>query len=489
MLNSPLRTHAAARPDQIALILGERRLSYAQLVIAIDQAAAGLAALGVDSETRVVTCLTSSIEHVLLLYAVARIGATVATLDAGASVHELRQALADFDPQLAFAEDSCVEKLREASVNRALRVLSPTSSPAIGEILAHESEKFARPVHAGRYLVQYTSGSTGRPKGVVQTQRGLQQRLLNWNLTARLDTSHTHLCILPLSHGYGCYCVVMPALASGGTLHLYDLRHLNPLGVARYIKTHDIRCFYALPFFYQVLASLTRDIDVDFEKMHLRMSASAPLTEETARAFAERFGAKLHNAYGLSEIGIIASNLDHEPGVPLCAVGKLIAGIEHREVSPEDPQSPEVTELVVRSDGIAEGYFSSEHGPLLRQDWLYTGDLVRRDSRGNFVIVGRKTESINVMGNKVMPGEVEATLQQLPGVLESAVIGVADAITGECVAAFIVTSEALTENQVRAHCAQRLTGFKVPRHVRFVTELPKNFVGKVQKVRLKLEPS
>jgi acyl-CoA synthetase (AMP-forming)/AMP-acid ligase II len=482
VLNALLREHAAWRPEHPALVHGDRKMTYAELVLAIDRAAVGLRALGVGPDSRVATCLSNTVEHVVLLFAVARVGATVATLDAVATEHELMLTSADFGPEVVFAEDSTAAKM-----TRALDGSAATLVP-LGPVLESTAPGPGAPLEprSGRYLVQYTSGSTGKPKGVVMSQRALRQRLLDWNRTAGLGPADSHLCILPLSHGYGCYCVSMPALASGGTLHLYDLDRLSPLRVARYVEDHGICCFYALPYFYQLLAQLPRNV-AHFARLRLRMVGSAPITEETARAFLERYGARLHNTYGLSEIGIITSNLDPEDGVPLSSIGQLIAGIEAGPLVPEDPGHPDVGELVVRSQGLADGYFSPQDGNVVRDGWLYTGDLVRRDDRGNYVVVGRKTQFINVAGNKVMPGEVEAALQEMPGILESAVVGVADEATGQKVAAFLVTDRVLAEEQVRAHCATRLSSFKVPAYVRFVPALPKSAVGKVQKAKLRID--
>ncbi|WP_428262695.1 class I adenylate-forming enzyme family protein [Haliangium sp.] len=491
MLYSLFRTHAQQHPDKAAIVYEGESITYAEMCARIERSAGALRARGVTPGAVVATCYGNDIDNLVLLFALARAGARLVTLDVASTEHELAQIMADCRPSWIVTEQAHFDKIEaaaNATVADATIVSERTASIRLADLLTpREDHRDALEDRewSDDFILQYTSGSTGKPKGVMQSQRGLCNRLRNWMDTARLNADDSHLCILTLSHGYGSHCVALPALCSGGTLHMFDLRRVSPQRVLRYLERHRVTCFYALPFFYQLMAQIPKRVSCDLSALRMSMVGSAPVAPGTLAQFYDRFGITLNNTYGLSEIGIITSDLRPGPRCPDGTIGALVKGIEARlEPVEDDAGDGDVGELVVRSDSMAEGYFAPEDGPMLRDGWLYTKDLVRRDEGGNYYLIGRTSQFINVAGNKVMPLEIEEVVQEVPGVREVAVVGVGDPLLGQRPAAFVVAEPGVSAGTIHEHCRDKLAGFKVPDHIYFRASLPKSPAGKILKSKL-----
>lgn len=473
-----LQKQVLENPGGVAIVHDERSVTYAEFDRAIQHTVSGLREL--YSGGVVATCLDNSIYNLQTLYAGALLSAPICTLDPTQTVHELGQILDDCKASLILTQREHAPKLRAAAQSTGARVVSDEVHGAVppgGAVPSAASPD-------ADFLIQYTSGSTGRPKGVVQSQRGMTSRLEHWNSTVGIDASCSHLCILPLSHGYGNYCVALPALSSGGALHLMNLKKVTPKSVARYLEARRLTCFYALPFFYRLMAELPASFEVDLSGLRSSMVGSAPVTPEVLELFHARFGVKLNNCYGTSEAGIITYNPNVEEDVPAVSIGRLIHGIEHRLEGSYDVDGVQASILAVATTAMAERYFSADAGSVATDGWHRTGDLVRQDAKGYFYVAGRLTQFINVSGNKVMPEEIEAAILRLTQVAEVAVTSVPDAFSGEKIAALVVKKGELSSADVAAHCRQHLVGYKVPAVIKFVDALPRSAVGKIQRGKL-----
>lgn len=487
MVYQLFKQHVDQRPGAVALVQDDESVSYAQFDEAIR------ASLGylrrVYRGGVIATCLDNSIYNLQVLYAAALLEAPVCTLDPTQTAHELQQILDDCTPSLIITQPQFEQRVQAAlQMSRAgaqvisERVLGKPVAPADLPVRSAADALLDRGTSPD-FLIQYTSGSTGRPKGVVQSQRGMTRRLSNWIATVGIDAACSHLCILPLSHGYGNYCVALPALSSGGALHLMNLKKVSPKAVARYIHARRITCFYALPFFYRLMAELPASFDADLGSLRSSMVGSAPATPEVLEMFEARFGVRLNNCYGTSEAGIITYNANADLDVPPISIGRLIQGFEHRLKGSYAVDGREVGNLSVRTGAMAERYFSGE-GTVAEGSWHDTGDLVYQNEKGYFFVAGRLSLFINVSGNKVMPEEIEATILQLSEVREVGVTSLPDPLLGERIAALVVKQGDLTAADVAAHCRSRLVSYKVPTVIRFIDALPKSGVGKVQRSKL-----
>jgi len=494
MLYSLFQAAAARAPERIAIWHNSRSISYHALDARIRSVSARLNELGVARGTKVATCVDSRPETLVLYYAIARLGAQLISLDTNSTRAELEQVLLRCSPALVVAEGRYREDLRAAlaSLPEPAMLISEGSEPHSLADLFREgpspSVEAKRAPEVGPFHITFTSGSTGRPKGIVVSQRALCQRIGAWIARAELSAADEHLCALTLSHAVGPQYAAFPALSSGGSVHLMDPLMITPQRVLRYLSERRITHFAALPYFYQLMTTVPNVEAFDLSALRVAMSVAAPLPEETARAFFAKFGVTLNNGYGLSESGIVIADLTQRTAPRDATIGTPQPGVEIRLLS--DGSSPSRSdaaegEIAVRSQTLADRYFSDDDGPLLRDGWLHTGDVARRDSEGRYHIVGRLSQFINVAGSKAMPLEIEQVIAQIDGVREVAVIGVPDPRTTQKVAAFVVGDVELSAERVLQHCREKLAAFKVPAYVEFLSELPKSSLGKILKTQLR----
>ena len=230
----------------------------------------------------------------------------------------------------------------------------------------------------------------------------------------------------------------------------------------------------------------------DFSNIRLAISGGSSLPVALLHNFEDKFNVRISEGYGLSEASPVTcfNPIDRErkPG----SIGMSIVNVENKVVNELGEEVPvgEVGELIVRGPNVMKGYYNmpEETQHAIRDGWLYTGDLARKDEEGYFYIVDRKKDMIIVGGYNVYPREVEEVLFAHPGIVEAAVIGVPDPNFGEEVLAFIVKKDAsLNEEQLKEYCAEKLAKYKVPKSFEFLEELPKNTTGKILRRSLKAQ--
>ncbi len=336
-------------------------------------------------------------------------------------------------------------------------------------------------------VIIYTSGTTGRPKGAMISHGNLAANGLALHQAWAWTEKDVLLHALPLFHIHGlfvaCHCVLLngTGMLFVSKFHVPTLRKLLPRATI----------MMGVPTFYTRLLGdpdFNRD---DCRNIRLFISGSAPLLEQTFEEFQNRTGHTILERYGMTETGMNASNpVDGEriPGT----VGFPLPGVTLRAVDDRDQPLPagEVGQLQVKGDNVFQGYWrmpekSAEE--FTADGFFRTGDLGKIDSKGYVSIVGRAKDLVISGGYNVYPKEVETFVDELDGVLESAVIGLPHADFGEMVAAVIVprANSQLDEQQIINTLKQRLAGYKVPKRIFFVESLPRNTMGKVQKKALR----
>jgi long-chain acyl-CoA synthetase len=487
MLYDLFKEQVRSAPGKLAIVHGSSSATYRELDERVTESASvmqeRIAATGRGSERPVVAiCLDNSIYTLEVILAASLAGLRLCILDPAQTGPELDSVLDDCRPMLVIAETKYKNKLSGAAERAGSGFTLVTERPGPSARLPRPADANAR---AGDdFLILYTSGSTGKPKGVVQSHGGLAVRLQFWIEEAGLNGGDSHLCVLPLSHAYGLVGVALPSLSSGGSLHLSSLESCTPQDLLGYIEGHKITCFYGLPLLYRLMARVPRALQFDLHSLRMAMVASAAVDEETIAAFKERFGILLNNSYGTSETGIITYNHHSEPDAPVLSIGRPIRGIEYMLSGQYPADDRELGELCIRTAAMATGYFSADLGPIAKAGWFNTGDLVHEDERGYLHIAGRTSSLINVGGNKFMPEEVESVIAELEGVKDVAIVAAPDRLTGEKVVAFVVKQGAITEADIRAHCREKLAGFKCPALIEWLDELPRSSVNKLRRSEL-----
>lgn len=479
MTGSPLLDHLITRADDrpdaaLFTFPGKDRraqISYSEATEQIARIASELVARGVRPGERVIAQVPTRVEAILLCLATQWAGGVYVPLNPALNETETGALIADAEPTVTVMSAT------------ALVELCDTGSTPMTPVERIESDPAA---------IIYTSGTTGRPKGAIVTHGNLASNAEAlaevWGFTSDDVTVHA----LPTFHAHGLFVAVNTALVAGSTLHF-----LGRFDTGRVVDAlaGPGTVLMGVPTFYVRLLGDERFTRTVADRARLFISGSAPLTEKVFGEFEARTGQRILERYGMSETEMIASN--PLTGMRVAgSVGFPLPGVEVRIRTDDDPtkalaQRGEPGGIEVRGPNVFAGYW---HLPERRamdftgDGWFRTGDLGTLDGEARLRIVGRAKDLIISGGENVYPAEIEAILDQLPGVEESAVVGMPDEDFGELGLAVIVTdpnSPAPNPEALLAALRERLAHFKVPRACVFTDALPRNAMGKVQKTALR----
>ncbi len=341
-------------------------------------------------------------------------------------------------------------------------------------------------------VIAPTGGTTASPKGVMLTHKNLVANAFQLGAWSREeDGQGSILGVLPFFHAYGLTVGLLTGLAKAATIHLHPRFEVKP--VVDIITRNRVDLVPAVP---ALINALNRELEKsprDLSFIRVVVSGASALDGRTREQFLSHGVQNLVEGYGLSEASPVTHTnpIDgrNRPGTIGLPLPDTEARIVDQATGLEELPVGSPGELVVRGPQVMKGYFSNpvETGRALRGGWLYTGDIARRDRDGFFTVVDRKKDIIKTSGFLVFPAEVEEVLSLFPGVGEAAVIGVPDPERGEVVKAMVVPRQGAKINlsALEAHCLQHLGKHKRPRQIDIVSELPKNFLGKIQRRRLR----
>jgi len=356
------------------------------------------------------------------------------------------------------------------------------------------SEPFAVDTRDGAgYMIGYTSGTTGRPKGAFTTVAARWASVLITYANEMFVTpDDAMLHVASLAHGSGTK--VLPVFAKGGKNVLSA--KFSPGEFFRLVAEHKATMSWMVPTMVAMLADAPERERFDISSLHTVIYGGAPMPAPVLERALATFGPIFVQIYGLTEAphpDLILGKHDHRSDpvtgklVAAGATGRAATGVSVRLVGADgrDVGAGEVGELVVAGSHVMAGYWNDPDATaeILRDGWCHTGDLASVDEHGVYTIVDRKKEMIISGGYNVYPREVEDALYRHPAVAECAVIGVPDSLWGEAVFALIVAKPgcAIGEDELRVHCARELAGYKKPRTISIVAELPRTANGKIDK--------
>lgn len=339
-------------------------------------------------------------------------------------------------------------------------------------------------------LLQYTGGTTGIPKGVVLTHRNLVANTLqccHWMPSLRKG-EEKFLAVLPFFHVYGMSACQNLSISMAGCLTL--LPRFQVSEVLKTIEQEQITVFPGIPAMYSAINNYQHLERYNLRSIRLCISGAGPLPPDVQHRFETLTGARLVEGYGLTEAAPVTHVNPIHPaedkrrrrsiGLPLADTDVAIRDVETGQ---RDLPIGEVGELVIRGPQVMQGYWNrpEETQHVLRDGWLYTGDMARMDSDGFFYIEDRKKDMIKSGGENVYPREVEEVLCRHPKVKEAVVVGIPLGLRGELIKAYVVLAEGeqASAAELLDHCRKELAKFKIPKKIEFRPALPKTIVGKV----------
>lgn len=519
---------AAARAgDRPALNFYGRITTYAALRDQVARLAQGLTELGLAPGERLALLLPNCPHLVTAYFAALSLGAVVVLINPLNSQSEVRHQVEDSGARMLVALDHLLPKaaglLAEGKLSRIIVTSLTDALPwplnwlyplkAWRQGLPRGCPKAAgyaryarllasppypeppRPGPADVAVLQYTGGTTGTPKAAILTHANLMANVAQINTwLPQVKVGEERLVgLLPMFHAFGLtVCLNWPVSVAAQVLLLprFEIREF-----LRLLKKGRPTLLPGVPTLFVALIHHPEIRTVDFSSLWACVSGSAPLPAEVRQSFERLTGCTILEGYGLTEASPVTHFMPFGGLRPVGSIGVPFPGTDARIVDAvtgeRDLPPGEVGELIIRGPQVMQGYWRqpAETALVLRDGWLYTGDLARMDEDGYFYIIDRKKDIIISAGYKIFPREVEEVLFQHPGIKEAVVVGVPDPYRGEMVQAVIVPQPGaqLTPEEVQSFCKERLAAYKVPRQVEFRTELPKSAVGKVLRRRLREE--
>lgn len=514
--------------DHVALEFFGRETTYAELGEQIDRAAEGLRRLGVRKGDPIALIMPNCPQHVVAFYAILRVGAIVIEHNPLYTHREMRHQFEQHGARFVIAWDKVVETLQafpddvqldhiiSVDMTRAmplrlrfaLRLPIPPASRQRSELTARVSgttrweellgndrikPSVAGPTAEDVAVIQYTSGTTGSPKGATLTHLNLGVNAAQaraWVPTITRGTASVH-AVLPLFHAYGLTLCLTFAMSMGARLVLFP--RFDPDLVLPVIKKRPPTFLPAVPPIYERLTKAAQEKGVSLEGIEIAISGAMPLSQAIITPWEELTKGYLVEGYGLSECSPVLTANPVAHNRKQGSIGLPLPGTDIRIVNPDDPSTDmpqgEPGELLAKGPQVMSGYWKkpAETAEVFADGWYRTGDIATMDADGFITIVDRMKELVITGGFNVSPTEVEDALRGFDGVADVAIVGLPSARDGEHVVAAVVQAPGKTvdESALRAYARENMAGYKVPKHVYIVDELPKSLIGKVLRKQVK----
>lgn len=479
---------AAKAPDKLALVDGERRYTYRELVLRMARLAnAAFGELGLRHGDHVAIVGPNSSEFLETLAGLSEAGIACATLSHRLSAAELGDICTDACAKVLFAHESCRAQVERAQLPLVRRVV--WFGDDYERLIAAATPDW--PSRAGEwdvFSIPYTSGTTGRPKGVLLSHRS---RALAFAAMATeydcFGPDDSFLAIAPLAHGAGAAFALAP-LFFGGTCEL--LPRFDPAVVVTKLGSGRFTGVFLVPTQFHAMFELDPALLAANRRTGLKsmISNAAALPQAMKEKIVALWGEGILNeTYGCTEVGLSTNLRPKDQLRKQQCVGKPFAFTLVRLLDDDGNEVPrgEVGELFTTSPYLFNGYWQDGERvvPPMRDGWFSAGDLARQDDEGYIYIVDRKKDMIVSGGINIYPRQIEEVLYRHPAVGEAAVVGVADPKWGERLKAYIVPRGGArpTAEELIAHCSAELSAFKVPREYELIEALPRNANGKVLK--------
>jgi acyl-CoA synthetase (AMP-forming)/AMP-acid ligase II len=530
MLNTHMTMYEAfhqvadLRRKQLAMVCGEQRYTYGELLDRVHQLAAGLLKVGIHKGDRVVGFLSPGLDFASLFFALAEIGGVFVPLNPVLRARSISQVIQDADPLMLVTEQEIEAGAFEFPPKTEERVfrgevittltLDKLMVPVVSEVQA------AEPVAPEDLLaLLYTSGTTGVPKGTMHSHRSLiapvvaslrirdlwlkRPNLKSLGQTAkalaRYKTRLLRVAGKPQTflstvgwHSITGIEVMLQALLMGDSIVV--MPHFHPRQTMELIQKEKVTILVAIPTAYQAILSLEDFDKYDTSSMLIAGTGAMPCPPDLGRRIQEQFGCALHIGFGSTEVagGIAIPSIGDSSELQATTVGKPLPGVQVKVVDEAGHELPigQVGELMVRGDMIMLGYYRAPDATssvIDKDGWYAMGDLAKLDNEGYLHIMGRKKDLIIRSGQNIYPAELEAYLVTHPDIQEAAVVGIPSPVSGEEVWAFVIPKPGaqLTSRQVLDYCRKELEAFRIPNQVRIVADFPRTEIGKPQKYLLK----
>lgn len=476
----------SSQAKNIAYVYESVSSTYDELILKTNCYAKELINRNIKKDDKVAILLGNSPEFIQAYLAVLKLGAIAIPLNPAFTETELIYILNDANVKLIISKEE-----------QEVKLLSVKSScPNCEHVVAIEqvnqknsTVSFTSPVFSENdpAVILYTSGTTGNPKGAIITHRNLIENVKDFSSMIKLHESDKMIAVLPMFHSFCLTICVNMILLNGATTIIVP--KFNPIELVDIIKNEKATLIAAVPTIYNYINQLSNVSAEDFTSLRACISGGSSIPIELLQSLQEKLHLNILEGYGLSETSPV---LTFNPYGGLCKPGSV--GIDLPSVktkifneSGEEVLVGELGEVVAKGPNVTMGYYNKveETEKAFTNGWFKTGDIGKKDEDGYLFLLDRKKDVIITNGYNVYPREIEEQLYKHPNIIEAAVVGKPDLLVGESVCAYIVVNQDVKEEEIKNFCLTYLIHYKVPKHIYFVAELPKNSTGKILKRNLR----
>jgi acyl-CoA synthetase (AMP-forming)/AMP-acid ligase II len=494
-----LERNARNNADKSAIIFKDKVYTYAEYNAEVNRIANALLAYGVKRGDKIGILMKNSDQFAFTYFGILKAGAVAVPINFRLTAHEINYILNDSDSMIVFADEDFAEtlaKAAEANNKLKLQVIAGAKKQENQMLISEfRSSSEANPticvLESDDAEILYTSGTTGFPKGVVLDHHRVFHVGIGMMIMFKMGPEDQLLHIAPLFHCAQLNLFLIPGTLLGCTQVIHQ--DFNPVQTLKDINEYKISLFFGVPTMYNFLLQVPNKEQYDVSSVTRCGYGAAPMPVALIEASMRMFGTdQFFNMCGLTEGGPGGVYLlPDEHKTKLGASGKANHFTDARVVNDngEDVSPGQVGEFIIKGESIMKEYYKKpeETKKALKDGWLYTGDLAKIDEDGYLTLVDRKKDMIISGGENVYSTEVEQVLYKHPDILEAAVIGIPHEVWGETVAAIVVPKQGkyIKQEELQQFCRQQLAGYKIPRVIYELDQLPRNASGKVLKYQLR----
>jgi fatty-acyl-CoA synthase/long-chain acyl-CoA synthetase len=488
-----LRRNAWKFPVKIAAKDRLREINYADLNARVNQLAHGLLSLGVRRGDAVALSVGNRIEHLEIIFATAKIGALAIPLDVKWKALELASVVAALEPQFIILQEDCVAEFDKAKEARDLRLVKAVSLSAdytySGLLSGQSSGEPDIHVHEDDpFTVMLTSGTTGFPKGCLATQRTFVFHCINNAIEKGLGAHDKAILSSPIYFNAG-RSFTLGIIYFGGTMILHE--RFDAEEVLKTIEREKVTYVGAVPTMCERMLHVLETTPYNTSSLRCLAITGGKVHPAVLEALKKNLTPNIFRTYASTDSGQMAISKPDDIAAKAHAAGRPVWCVDLRIVDENDKpvRVGAVGEIICKSPLATHGYYKNPEATnaSFRDGWFYTGDLGYFDEEGYLFVAGRKKDMVKSGGISIYPLEIESVIYSHPDILEAAVIGVPDPQWGEALKAVIVLKQSakITGEELQRFCKDRLSSYKVPKSVDFVSSLPHTEVGKVNKVKVR----
>ncbi len=484
-----LESAAERFAGKTAIVMGERRVSYAELEEASNRVANALIKMGVSKGDRVATIQSSNPEFVTVFFGIIKAGGIAVPLDARYMADELVSIFDDCQPKVLAAESPPLDSLVPALPRfNSIKHVIDLSAEYEGQFLSYRQIIANSPASGvdvdiapdDTAIISYTGGPTRSPLGVVLSHRSVgTEAITSGDVFEQTDKDVLMQFALPMYHMFGLTAVLLASIAKGSTVVVVPGTGRSVDSFMEAIEREKGTMYLGVPYIYALAINVARreGIAHDLSSLRLCISGGAPLPVEVIKLFKQYYGRKLLDIWGQTESvsQITISPIDGTDKIG--SSGKPMPCWEIKIVDDNDNELPpnQAGEIIARGPIMTDFYNNPQAtAETIKNGWLYTGDIGKIDEDGYLFITGRKRKVLILKGQNIFPSDIEEILVTHPKIAEAKVIGVPDVIRGETVKALIrlKPGETATEQEIRQFCQKYMTDYKLPREITFTDTMP-----------------